>query len=334
MDRGFDSAQLAALAAVVAEGTFEAAARRLSVTPSAVSQRIKALETAVGRVLVTRSKPVRATESGRAVVRLARQYDTLAADLAHELGDDGAASGDGASARSADGMPHDEGTDGSALPPRPVRMPIAVNADSLATWLLPALAPLAGRLALEFHREDQSHTTALLREGIVMAAITAEARPVQGCSSTPLGIMRYRPVASRGFVERWLDPAGPGLAHAPVVVFDRRDDLQDAFLRARAAAAEEGGGAAFDPPRHVVPASVDFAAAVALGYGWGMLPEAQIAAQAARVDDDPFTLVHPTWFVDVPLHWQQWQLRTPSLDLLAATVSSAAARSLRPFAQV
>src|SRR6478609_7327110 len=81
------------LAAVVDEGTLDAAARRLHVTPSAVSQRIKALEEQLGRLVLVRSKPVRPTDAGAAIVRLARQaalleHDTLAALGAEE--EDGA----------------------------------------------------------------------------------------------------------------------------------------------------------------------------------------------------------------------------------------------------
>ena len=63
--------QLSALAAVVHEGSFDAAAQRLHVTPSAVSQRIKALEQQVGRVLVLRTRPCRPTDDGEVLVRLA-----------------------------------------------------------------------------------------------------------------------------------------------------------------------------------------------------------------------------------------------------------------------
>ena len=52
-----DYASLGALAAVVREGSFEKAAAALGVTPSAVSQRVKALEERVGSVLVGRSQP-------------------------------------------------------------------------------------------------------------------------------------------------------------------------------------------------------------------------------------------------------------------------------------
>ncbi|MET0811741.1 MAG: LysR family transcriptional regulator, partial [Microbacterium sp.] len=76
------------LAAVVDEGTLDAAARRLHVTPSAVSQRIRALEELLGRVVLVRSKPARPTEAGAAVVRLARQVALLEHDTLGELGAD------------------------------------------------------------------------------------------------------------------------------------------------------------------------------------------------------------------------------------------------------
>src|SRR4051795_12695353 len=174
-----DLAQLRALDATIRAGTLEAAARALHVTPSAISQRLKALETATGRVLLVRTKPVQVTESGRSVLRLARQVALLAADAAREL----------------------TGTERLALP-------IAVNADSMATWVLPALAPLAGEFAFDLHRADQEHTSALLRAGTVMAAITTEAEPVPGCTATRLGAMRYRPVAAPAFARRWF-PDGP-----------------------------------------------------------------------------------------------------------------------------
>src|SRR3954465_1528958 len=242
----FDREQLETLAAVVAAGTFDAAAERLSITPSAVSQRIKALEQQLGRVVVVRSKPGTATESGPALLRLVRQLGALEHEAAAELG----------IAESA----------GS------VSIPLAVNADSMATWLLPALAEVARAhpLTFELHRDDQEYTAGLLAAGTVMAAVTSDSRPVAACTVTPLGRMLYHPVASPSFAARWLPdgPSAAALAVAPVVVFDRKDELQS---RSRRAATR----APLTPPRHFVPASSDFAVALELGLGWGMLPEAQ-----------------------------------------------------------
>jgi LysR family transcriptional regulator (chromosome initiation inhibitor) len=288
-----DLAQLRALDATVRGGTLEAAARALHVTPSAVSQRLRALEVATGRILLVRSKPVQVTESGQAVLRLARQIDLLSADVARELGGDS----------SAGGAP---------------TLPIAVNADSMATWLLPALAPLAGEVCFDLHREDQEHTSALLRAGTVLAAVTAQADPVPGCSSTRLGGMRYRPMATPDFARRWF-PAGPSpeaLARAPVVVFDRKDDLQHRYLHARA-------GNQVAPPVHLVPASADHLAAVTLGLGWGMLPD-----QQARTVEAEVVVLDPSMTVDVVLYWQQWRLRSTTLDRVREAVLAAAGREL------
>lgn len=287
-----DLGQLRALDATVRSGSLEAAGRALHVTPSAISQRLRALEVATGRVLLIRSKPVRVTESGQAVLRLARQVELLATDVAREL-------------------------DGDAATGQVPTLPIAVNADSMATWVLPALAPLAGDVCFDLHREDQEHTSALLRAGTVMAAVTTEAAAVPGCSSTLLGGMRYRPMATPAFLRRWF-PAGPtseALALAPVVVFDRKDDLQHRYLWERA-------GPDVAPPAHYVPASADFVSAITLGLGWGMVPDQQV--RGIPVELVPLDGAR----VDVVLHWQQWKLRSPTLDRVREAVLAAAGRDL------
>ncbi|WP_369243935.1 LysR family transcriptional regulator ArgP [Streptomyces sp. R41] len=292
--------QVRTLLAVVDEGTFDAAAAALHVTPSAVSQRVKALEQRTGRVLLVRTKPVRATESGEVVVRFARQLARLEGDAHAELGMTGSG--------------------------EPTRLSIAVNADSLATWFLPALArvPQELRLCFELSREDEDHTAALLREGAVMAAVTSSPDPVAGCSVRALGRMRYLPAASPGFAERWLGhgthtPLRDLIADAPVVAFDRNDDFQDDFVRTLRA----GPGAS--ALRHLMPTSEGFVDAVVAGMGWGMVPEAQAEAllRTGR-------LVHlaPDRGVDVPLFWQQWKLDFPALAAVADVVAAVAAETL------
>ena len=289
-----DLAQLRALRAAIDEGSLEGAARALHVTPSAISQRLKALELATGRVLLVRSRPVRATTAGERLLRLARQVDLLAADAVREVTD----------------VP-----DGS-----PVELAVAVNADSLATWWLPAVAQLRGNLVLDLHREDQDRTAALLHDGTVVAAVTAAERPIAGCTSTPLGVQRYRPVATPEFATTWF-PHGvtaDELGRAPVVHFDREDDLQRSWLRRRAVATV--------PPAHHVPSTDAYEQAVRSGFGWGMLSEFQLAeASPAAV-----TVLDPEATVDVPLFWQRWKLRSASLDRLSEVVVAAGRQALRP----
>ncbi|GAB3282474.1 LysR family transcriptional regulator ArgP [Microbacterium lacusdiani] len=284
------------VAAVVDEGSLEGAARALRITPSAVSQRLRTLEGQLGRVLVVRSKPARVTEAGAVVVRLARQYALLGHDAGVELGLEG---------------------------PRRMRVPIAVNADSLATWFLPALQPVlrTHEVGFELHRDDQDRTAALLEAGTVTAAVTSQRTPIGGCVVTPLGVMTYDPVASPAYVERWL-PAGStldALASAPVVEFDRGDDLQRRWL-------QERGVDPSRPPRHYVPASDDYATAIKLGFGWGLLPPLQ--AQTALEDGRLVRLDGPT--ITVPLYWQQWNLRSPLLSDIRDAVVVGARAALAP----
>lgn len=286
--------QVRTLLAVVDEGTFDAAAAALHVTPSAVSQRIKALEQRTGRVLLQRTKPVRPTESGAVLVRFARQLARLERDAWGELGLSGAG--------------------------QPQRVSVAVNADSLATWFLPALSRAPG-LCFELHREDEDHTAALLREGLVMAAVTTAAEPVPGCTVRPLGRLRYLPVAAPEFVRVHLQgaPLPEALSRSPVIVFDRKDDFQDGFVR------RLGGGSA-GPLRHQVPTSEGFVEAVAAGLGWGLVPESQAAA---LLGTGRLALLAPGRWVDAMLHWQQWRLDSPGLAALADAVSATAAEALR-----
>lgn len=290
------------LAAVIDEGTFDAAARRLRITPSAVSQRVKSLEQQLGRVLVVRSKPARPTEAGAAIVRLARQLALLEHDALTDFGlgatDDGAVA-------------------------RPVSVPLAVNADSLATWFLPALARVAQRhpVVFDLHRDDQDFTAGLLESGTVMGAVTSQATPVAGCLVRPLGVMRYEAVATPAYAKRWGvvgERDADALATAPVVDFDRRDDLQREHLVGRGIDADR-------PPRHYVPASNDFATAVKLGLGWGLLPAFQSTAELERGDLVRLGGEH----IDVPLYWQQWNLKSPLLDAIADAVIAEARHELR-----
>jgi LysR family transcriptional regulator, chromosome initiation inhibitor len=289
----FDLDQLQALTAAVAEGSFDAAARRLHVTPSAISQRIKALETSVGRVLLIRSRPVRPTASGQTLLRAATQIDVVTAEVAHELGEEG-----------EDQLP---------------TIALAVNADSLGTWFLSALSTVDPPLAFDLRRADETRTAELLRDGSVIAAVTASAEPVPGCLVQPLGRMRYRPRASPAYAARWF-PEGvtaAALSRAPVIVFDRTDELQNRYLQRRSRRR-------LDPPRHYVPGSSSFTQAVRLGLGWGLVSDLQAETAPELIDLDP------RGTIDVDLFWQRWRLRSAAVERIAVAVSAQAKIALHP----
>jgi LysR family transcriptional regulator (chromosome initiation inhibitor) len=285
--------QARTLAAIITHGSFDAAAAHLSVTPSAVSQRIRALEAAVGRPVLSRARPAGLTESGQAVVRFARQLELLSADLAEELQPD--------------------------EPQGRTRLTLVINSDSLHTWALAGLAAAGDAVQLEILREDQEHSLDLLRAGAAAAAITATAKPAAGCISRRLGVMRYLPVCTPAFAAAWFGrgAAEEGLATAPVIVFDRKDDLQDRYLRRFSRNLQ--------PPRHYVPAAHEFGEAIRLGMGWGMMPEIEIGED---LHSGTLETLAPRGQVDVTLYWQQWRRGSAALAGVAGAVQ-AAARVLR-----
>jgi LysR family transcriptional regulator (chromosome initiation inhibitor) len=270
-----DAVQLATFQAVVETGSFEAAARQLHVTPSAVSQRVKALETSVGQVLVRRAKPCVATPAGEALVRFAGQVALLEREAL------------------------DQARDGT-------RVSIVVNADSLHTWFLPALARVPGP-RYELHTDDQDYTADLLRAGTAMAAVTAQHVAVQGCRLERLGAMRYLPVGAGRYAA--------DLPNAPMIVYNRKDRLQHRFLAART-------HRPVDPPVHYVPAASAFVDAIRLGLGWGMVPERLAlpdieSGRYVRLDDG---------HLDVPLYWQYWKIESTVLGELTVAVKDAFSR--------
>jgi LysR family transcriptional regulator (chromosome initiation inhibitor) len=290
--------QLSAFAAVLDEGSFEAAARRLALTSSAVSQRIKALEDRLGQVLILRRSPCTATPAGERLLRSVQQLRLLEAETLEDfhVGPSGAA---------------------------PATVAIAVNADSLATWFLSALSTLHARdgLLFDVRVEDQDHSTDLLRDGSVLGAITAIAQPLPGCNVKKLGVMRYLPVASPAFVKkhfaRGVDAAA--LAQAPMLVFNRKDALQWRFIhsvtRARLA-----------PPMHYLPSSTAFVEGAALGLGWAMAPESMLEKAFA---DGSLKPIAPGRWLDVPLYWQHWAIRSTTLATVTEALVRAAQTGLR-----
>ena len=284
--------QLDALVAIADCGSFEAAARRLHVTPSAVSQRIRALEGAAGQVLVSRGTPCVPTARGERLVQLGRQTRLLHDEARQELG---------------------------AL--TSVELPVAVNADSLGTWFRDALAEAAGweATAVLLHVDDQAYSQELLRRGDVLAAVTSDPVAVQGCAIEPLGAMRYVPAASPEFASRWRGPGGMDWSGMPMLDFNEKDDEQSKQLRRR-------GVEQRPAVVHRVPSTADFYEAARLGLGWGMLPELQ-----AHADLDAGRLERLSQDVsDVPLYWQRWRVESPRLAKLTEAVRRAARTQLRP----
>jgi LysR family transcriptional regulator (chromosome initiation inhibitor) len=295
-----DYAALTALAAVVREGSFERAALALHVTPSAVSQRIRLLEERMGCALVVRAQPCRATDAGRRLCQHVDRVQLLEQDLQGGL-----------PALASQGVSR-------------VALPIAVNADSLATWFAPALAAFAADapVLVDLTVDDQDHTADWLRRGSVLAAVTGTARPAAGCNSRPLGAMRYIAAASPACMARHF-AGGVGaasLALAPSLVFNTRDDLQARWV-ARLCQRP------VDLPRHRLPSPQAFVTAALAGMGWGLHP---LALVGPHLQDGGLVELVPGTPLDVPLHWQHARATSAWLDGLGRAVVAAAGRALLP----
>lgn len=286
---------LQTLLAILDEGSFEGAAGALGISPSAVSQRVKAMEKEAGRVLVRRTTPVGVTEAGEILVQSARRMSLLQAETDAQL----------------------RGRLGR------VPLAVAVNADSLATWFRPVLAAAAhwGEAALRLRLEDEAHTQVLLRSGDVLGAVTRDATPVSGCEVIELGRMRYLAVATAELRSRYSTVEGVDWARLPALRFGPNDVLQDADLDGRLAPEVRRR-------RRVshVPSSEAFVEAARVGLGWALLPEAQASplletGELVRLDDR---------VLEVPLHWQSWRLESVLLDQLTDAVVTASAVLDRP----
>jgi LysR family transcriptional regulator (chromosome initiation inhibitor) len=286
-----------AFVAAIDSGSLEQAAVRLNITPSAVSQRIAALEQAMGTPLLVRTRPCRPTAPGMRLLQFLRRRALLEQEYLAELDEDAG----------------------------PVRFALAVNNDTLATWLLPLLSPvlIEESLLVEFVLDNQGHTFSLLEQGQAVACIATEPEPMRGCAVSPLGLMRYRMVAAPSFARRWF-PDGlqrEAARRAPVMVFDRKDTLQTQFLLQHLGLPD---GAY---PFHYVPASEPYVQAIRLGLGYGMLPLEQCTALLAAGE---LVDLAPNLHLDVPLYWHAWRIQPARLERMGAALVKAARAVLLP----
>ena len=298
----FDPDALECLAAIIEEGGFERAAQRLSITQSAVSQRLRALEAQVGTVLIVRSRPLKPTPAGQLMLKHAKMQRLLRADLEKDLKE---------LAPSSTGNGREE-----------ERISVAINADSIATWALPALNVLAqGGLPIEIITDDQEFTHEWLREGQVLGCVTSLGQALRGCKMEALGSMGYVVVAQAAYAAAHC-PKGLN-AHnfhkLPFVAFNRKDHLQHGFVEQ-----------AFELPRVMlkqlfVPSSEGQVRAVRAGWGVSVLPELSVHELIASGE---LVNLAPRHRLEVALYWHCWNLSSDVLDALSSALRSAAAQNL------
>lgn len=273
--KDLDPAALDCLAALADHGHFARAAQQLAITQSAVSQRLRTLESQAGQPLVIRSRPLRLTAAGKVLLRFARQLQAMRADLAIELGE---------------------------APALAQRLPIAVNADSLETWVLPALDELVQQgLQVELVVDDQEFTHDWLRDGEVLGCVSTMKTPLRGCRAVPLGEMGYVAVASPAFLARVL-PDGltrANFTQVPFIAFNRKDRMHATWV-------SRALGVRQPRLREIsVPAAEPYVDAALRGWGIGIAPEMQVRPHIAA---GRLVVLRPDVDLKLRLFWHQWQL--------------------------
>ena len=291
----FEYPYIEALAAVVREGSFEAAARALSVTQSAVSQRVKLLEEKTGAVLIVRGRPCMATEYGQQLCRHVEQVQLLEHDLQKTLG-----------------VIDDPTRDAPAI------IRIAVNSDSLATWFPEVIRRVGSELNLHFDivPDDQDHTADRLRNGEALAAITTESRPLHGCQRIPLGSIEYLAVATPDYIAHHFAEGinFETVTRAPSLTFNRKDMLPQQWLL-------EAFGQSGPLRGHLLPSFSGHLACCLNGAGWGLMPRSSVRPY---LENGKLEQLLPTATVDMPLHWQAGTQGSEIMRVLSSIVLSVA----------
>ena len=299
----FDAAALECLAAIVEEDGFERAATRLSITQSAVSQRLRALESQVGTVLLVRTRPLRLTTAGQLLLKHTKMLRLIRADLDRDLKE--------LAPNAASGTREES------------RISIAINADSIATWALAALNDLARQgLPIEIIADDQDFTHERLREGQVLGCVTTLKAALRGCRVTPLGFMNYIAVATPEVAREKLadNPLGKNNFRAvPFIAFNRKDDMQGEFV------SKAFGLKSALLDKVFVPSSEGQVRALRAGWGAAVLP--QLLVQA---DINTGTLVNicPAYTLPIALYWHCWNLQSEVLDALTKALQASALQNL------
>ena len=308
-----DSKQIDTLLAVHREGSFQAAARVLNLTPAAVTLRIKALESAVGAMVLIRGKSLRLTPQGQAIVSYAQRAQLLDDELMRSL--------------SLDQQTFHGGESWSSLR-------VAINTDSLATWFLPGVSEdlQARNILLDIVVDDQDYTHEALANGEVVGCVTTLSKPMKGCVAEPLGVMSYRGLAHPDFLRHCKTPGGELSVHAllsrPAIIFNRKDALHDQFIHTHLGLRQP------NYPRYFVPALDAFERAIELGLGWGVVPQPVLRDQSVPLVRphamDQLKEIVPGARLDVSLYWQHWERESEPAQRLTRAVKRAASLYLRP----
>ncbi|MDP2561146.1 LysR family transcriptional regulator ArgP [Psychrobium sp. 1_MG-2023] len=273
----FDYKLLEALSTVIEQQSFELAARKLFISQSAVSQRIKLLEETVTQPVLIRSQPLMATPIGEHLLTHYKMVRQLEDDLLPEL------------------LPE--------APRKPIKVSLAVNADSIATWFIEAITPIlkSHLVELDLIIKNESKTIEKLRSGEAVGAVSNQQKSLPGYQSFYLGDMRFILVASPEFVARYF-PKGikpSSLKLAPGISYDTVDDMHVKFIE------QHFKIEAKDYFCHSVRSSEAFVALAKQGAAYCLVPELQVKAE---LEQGLLVNLCPDKVLTQSLYWHSWVL--------------------------
>lgn len=257
--------------------SFEEAAKKLKITQSAVSQRVKNLEAYYGEPVLIRMLPYKPTRLGKQLIGHFKRITLLEDDLEKQISP-------------IEGLPH---------------ISIALNRDSLETWFLDFIEEkeLFNKIVLEIVADDQELTLNYLKNGLVAACISTTPKSIVAGEVHFLGNMEYILAASPSFIRKYFSCKNQRqcLLSAPAIKFDLNDKLHEKYL-------ERFFGLNGDEIHfHVIPSVRGFKKFVLSGYGYALIPKIDIQNELSRKELIP---IYPDKIWQVPLYWHCWAIQS------------------------
>ena len=287
----FDPKKTEALMEVVSTGSFEAAAKRLNVTTSAVSQRIRSLEAKMGRSLLIRSRPCRPKDAGAKLISHFNKKNAMDKEFLKNFLQ-------GANER--------------------LRISIAVNNDSLSNWLLSVIAEFVYKkdILVSLIIDDQDYTLGSLESGLASLAVSSKQDSISGCTSTYLGCLQYRLACSGVFFEKFFKHGVnvQSLKKAPLLIFGIKDRLQSDFLFSQLGLLQEACDC------HYIPSSEAYYESILYGVGYGMVPEPKYRKYYPRGE---LVDLCPGETSDIPLYLHAWKSQIELHEELCSAIVQA-----------
>lgn len=257
---------------------FELAAKKLFITQSAVSQRIKGLEDYYGEPVLIRTLPYRPTKLGRQLISHFKKICLLENELSQELGE-------------IKVQPH---------------ISIALNRDSLETWFLDLMErekETFSDIILEIIADDQELTLNYLKNGTVSACLSTSDKEILGGKASFVGDMQYILVASPTFIKKYFSSENPieCLQNAPAIKFDKNDYLHERYLE------KFFGINGSELKYNVIPSVRGFRKFALLGYGYALIPKIDILDE---LKTKQLVQIYPDKTWEIPLYWHYWTVQS------------------------